>query len=879
MRTYNLYIAFIFMNLKTLIGALGLLFLMSACQQHIIEDAAFRTAVHDEFMSRKALFTQGNVFDVFATSMTVREREAMEYLYSSMNTADMGDYTGEYFLENVRMAFRAKDEMPWGKDIPNDLFLYSVLPVRINNERLDDFRKVYYDTLSARVQGMNIHEAALEINHWCHEHVVYVPTDARTLSPMACMVNAEGRCGEESTFAVAAMRTVGIPARQVYTPRWAHTDDNHAWVEVWVDGKWQFLGACEPEPDLNMAWFNQPASRALLMHTRINGMYRGDEDIIQRTKCFTEINVIDTYAPIRQSTVTVVDAEDCPVPDALVEFKIYNYAEFYSVVKLKADKRGQVSLHSGLGDMLVWASHNGKFGFGKLCSEQLTVKLLYKEGDEFAFMEDIVPPVPGDIPTSATDEAIAHNKARMAQEDAVRHRYLATFFTLSKAEDYTDEEIALLVEARGNWRNVKAFIDGTHGNERSRAIALLKVLPVKDLHDTALEVLQDVLQSTPVGTLTEDYVKYVLSPRIAMEFIQPYRTAIRAELTQALGQQPSVASIIDWVKANITVADEYNPIYLQGTPAGVLRLRHADHKSRNRFFVAACRSFGIPAHMQTITGNPQYLSNGQWIEVEFEGKKEVAAPRMGYLETKYDKRIVKATPRPGYESHYTIARIDNGSFNTIYVDAEDVKDFRSDFVTTKYNLDEGYYMLTTGNRMASGKVLANCVTFNVREGQTSKVDLYIRPASNDIAVIGSMNPEEKYLPEGGKEEVSILSTSGRGYFLVAVLGSGDEPTNHALHDFAAISNELKEWGRPFVVMSPSDEDAAKFNKSLLKDISVNYGIDRNAKVKTMLCGGCNSSSRTLPVIALCDSFGRIVYFSQGYNTSIGEQLKSVIHKL
>ena len=32
-------------------------------------------------------------------------------------------------------------------------------------------------------------------------------------------------------------------SRQVYTPRWAHTDDNHAWVEAWVNGKWYFLGA------------------------------------------------------------------------------------------------------------------------------------------------------------------------------------------------------------------------------------------------------------------------------------------------------------------------------------------------------------------------------------------------------------------------------------------------------------------------------------------------------------------------------------------------------------------------------------------------------------------------------------------------------------
>ena len=94
-----------------------------------------------------------------------------------------------------------------------------------------------------------------------------------------CSLSAQGVdvVERESTFTVAALRSIGIPARQVYTPRWAHTDDNHAWVEAWADGKWYFLGACEPEPVLNLAWFNEPASRAMLMHTRAFGDYEGPD--------------------------------------------------------------------------------------------------------------------------------------------------------------------------------------------------------------------------------------------------------------------------------------------------------------------------------------------------------------------------------------------------------------------------------------------------------------------------------------------------------------------------------------------------------------------------------------------------------------------------
>ena len=155
------------------------------------------------------------------------------------------------------------------------------------------------------------------------------------------------------------MRSVGIPARQVYTPRWAHTDDNHAWVEAWVDGKWYFLGACEPEPVLNLGWFNAPASRGMLMHTKVFGRYNGPEEVMYRTPRYTEINVIDNYAPTAKADVTIVDADGKPVADAKVEFKVYNYAEFYTVASKQTDADGKTFLTAGKGDMLVWASKDG----------------------------------------------------------------------------------------------------------------------------------------------------------------------------------------------------------------------------------------------------------------------------------------------------------------------------------------------------------------------------------------------------------------------------------------------------------------------------------------------------------------------------------------
>ena len=76
------------------------------------------------------------------------------------------------------------------------------------------------------------------------------------------------------------MRSAGIPARPVYVPRWSHCDDNHAWVEVWCDGDWHYLGACEPEAVLDKSWFTNAASRAMMIGSRWYDHAMPDEKVI-----------------------------------------------------------------------------------------------------------------------------------------------------------------------------------------------------------------------------------------------------------------------------------------------------------------------------------------------------------------------------------------------------------------------------------------------------------------------------------------------------------------------------------------------------------------------------------------------------------------------
>gem|GEM_PF-4165981 len=334
--------------------AVTAMLLLASCQrgQHFITDRAYRSEVHADFEARMAEFP---MLEVQLDTLCRAEREAMEFLYAYMPLSDLADYTPQFFLQQVRYAFRAREEMPWGKDVPEDVFRHFVLVYRVNNENLDTARMVFFRELKERVQGMTIEEAALEVNHWCHEHVAYRASDSRTSAPLATMRPSLGRCGEESTFAVTALRAVGIPARQCYTPRWAHCDDNHAWVEVWVGnttegsepcdkdcrGEWKFLGACEPDPRLDMGWFSVPSTRCMMVHSKAFGKYKGDEEVVKRTSLYSELNLLSHYAPTRRVTVTVQDEEGKPLEGAQVKFKLYNYAEYYTLSAQTTDADGK----------------------------------------------------------------------------------------------------------------------------------------------------------------------------------------------------------------------------------------------------------------------------------------------------------------------------------------------------------------------------------------------------------------------------------------------------------------------------------------------------------------------------------------------------------
>lgn len=875
---------------KILISAsIFALSLTANAQGQFISDTNYRNTVENIFKER--VKTVGKTFyNTQKENQTADEQEALKFLYAYMPLADVTDYPTSFFADNVRMSFKARKEMPWGKNVPELLFRHFVVPIRVNNEALDNARSVFYNELKDRIKGMSMMDAIIEVNHWCHEKVTYQPSDARTSAPLATLKTATGRCGEESTFAVAALRAVGIPARQVYTPRWAHTDDNHAWVEAWADGKWYFLGACEPEPVLNLGWFNAPASRAMLMHTRAFGDYNGPEEVMLRTSNFTEINLTSNYAPVAPIDFYVKDSEGKPVENARVEFKIYNYAEFFTAVTKYTDANGHTSLSAGIGDLVVWASKDGKYtyqkvSFGKDKETILTlpegaptssVGALETSAPPKCTYLDIVPPKEDPQLPYVSDEMHKENQRRFALEDSIRKAYTATFPTMEEAKRINERGAEYIFKSRGNKQTIVDFIK-RHSDNEDRVMGILATLSDKDLRDITTEILEDSYNAT-----TDQLSPRVEDELITIPFKQYFEKAFSKKAADAFRADPM--KLVEWIKKNIRLNPDKKALRIAQTPVGVMKSKITDERSRDIFFVDVARSLGIEAQKDAVTGKIQYKKNGEWQDVKFDNtaEKTSTAAALGTIVLAYEP--TKLLDNPKYYSHFTISRIENGTAQLLNFD-EGQADMGngttwSNTFKNGYKLDAGTYMLTTGTRLANGSVLASNRIFEIKKGQTTTLPLEIRQNTNEVTVIGSFNSESLVTKDG--KEVSLLSQTGRGYYVVGILGVGQEPTNHALHDIEKMKEAFEAWGRPVVLLFESEADAAKFNHDEFPGLpsTVQFALDKDGSVRKQIAREMKlMNEKQMPMFIIADTFNRVVFVSQGYTIGLGEQMQGVFKKL
>lgn len=855
--------------------------LLSCGSRHLIDDKSMRESIAGDYRARSEIYgaARSDMFAMADTISGIQLREAVTFLLAYMPMSDMAVCEPGYVYDNAVSALRARDEMQWGRMIPPEIFLNFVLPVRVNNENPDDFRVTCYDELKGRVEGLASMEAALEINRWCHEKVAYQAADSRTSSPLATMLSARGRCGEESTFTVSALRAVSIPARQVYTPRWAHTDDNHAWVEFWVDGSWHYLGACEPEPVPDRGWFTEPARRAMLVHTKAFGKYRGNEKTIRQENYFTEINTLDRYADIKELKVRVTDEAGLPVPGATAGYMLFNYAEFYPLARLLCDDKGECSLMTGFGSLLVWADDGVRYGFALAEPEDSMVTVSVAAGNPAGeFLPDLqAPAIPKPFP--GIDPAMAEmNEMLLRRGDSIRNAYISSWMTGDESSKLAletglpaDVVDRLLKKSMGNYRALIDFISQS-GEKAGLAIRLLENISDKDLRDTPAEVLADHIINAPApvpGSDTSLYDTYVLSPRISNEILSPFRSEFKtlpAGLIDSFRANPATAAA--WVDTTILINEAENHYSVPIVPGGVLRLRMADSHSGKIFFVALCRNAGIPSRLAPGTGRPQYHHDGRWHDVWLAGEANPSGTP-GFLSFVSGEN----EREPEYHVHFTLARLERGRFRTL--------DFgygeKISSLPGRIPLDPGIYMLTTGNRDERGDVMASLSFLELNPGEELKLNVTLRAFTADAIAGGNINLDAIITDYSGATQ-RLGHLAGNGLVLVWI-EPGREPTRHFLNDLPRLKKEFDDWEGQFIFMTDAESTSEGFSPESVTGRPDNslFAVDRNLELMTSLLGG-EASDKPQPVVLYCDSNGEIIFSSEGYRIGTPRQLMEKIRE-
>ena len=687
------------------------------------------------------------------------EAVAMRYLYACMPYSDIGNYPIETFLDFARHGVWLYEHKERVRELPEEIFARYVLCHRVNEEEIRPCRTLFYEQLEETLTGEDPQRTALEVNEWCAGEVTYEAGDDRTLSALAVYERGYGRCGEESVFAVNALRSAGIPARQVYAPYWSHCDDNHAWVEVWIQGAWHFLGACEPEPLLDLGWFEYAASRAMLIHTRrFDGrLIPPGEQEWQEDLAVIE-PVTNRYADqIRKVEVTVQDAQGRALPALPVSFEVLNYAAFLPIARRCTDAEGKVSLVTGAGSLHVTATTKELDGELLLDTRKEQTGLLRlsekrKKGSEKEIWKDLDFIPPRDRPPVSRrpdPEQKAEENRKLRKLKAKQEKKWADW------ENPEKQHFSIWLSSRSE-------------AEQQLGKALFTTLTRKDQTDIRADVLRDHVEGALLyrDSLPEAlFIDAVLNPRVEDEILTPYRLWFQGEICgqdqEACRKDP--LSLWKWIQKKIRECPEQERSTVLTTPVACYRMRCGSRRSKRVLFVAMARSFGIPARISPEDGSVEFWKEGDWISPE----KQKQALLVLHTEDGEDWKSGQ---------NWSITKFTKEYDPPLALDDAGWKDGSCQFW-----LEEGTYRILTALRLPNGAVSAKECRIFLTAGDRRDVTLSLREECFADLLTSLALPEFSVLDLKGKAVSSKMLTE-EGKHVLIWAGAGEEPTEHIFHE-------------------------------------------------------------------------------------------------
>jgi hypothetical protein len=247
----------------------------------------------------------------------------------------------------------------------SEFFLSYIAKITVSHERITAYREEMLrkglDTI--RENNPDMVDRIRATNLWCRENMVFVSTSGRTMDPLSVLNKSKtGRCGEMQVFFISACRSVGIPARPAWTPWWPHTDNNHAWTEVFVNNEWHYVENAQPDYYLDSTWFTSSINKTLLVLAK-SSFPDSQDDVVSKSTDVSYVNSSRYYQNTRDIEFTVEYKTGQPADSALVNIFAYNFGMLRPLIGFYCDSLGKGSINIGQGGFFVTASKDSIFDY------------------------------------------------------------------------------------------------------------------------------------------------------------------------------------------------------------------------------------------------------------------------------------------------------------------------------------------------------------------------------------------------------------------------------------------------------------------------------------------------------------------------------------
>ncbi len=556
-----------------------------------------------------------NIQIIYKNFLTEYSDGIMAYMISTENNAKLWDADPGDFLDNymiVKELMRMEDYEKY----TDEFVLSYIIKTTVSHEKLTNYRKVFSDLglLDYVTKYPDIEERIREINLWCRENLMFLSTSSRTQDPLSILEKSNlGRCGEMQVFFVSACRTIGIPARPAWTPRWAHTDNNHAWTEVFVDGRWQYVENAQPDYYLNSTWFSGSVTKALLVLAR-SSFPDSEDDVIVKSVNNNYVNSTRYYQKTRDVKFQIIDKDGNPADSAFVNIFAFNFSMFLSLVGIQADSLGIASINISRGGFLAVAHKDSLFAYINVPYGETSAKFNLILNDKGWKNEDFVFKFPEATGIRKDDPEFFAERKKISEE---KYNELIKKIQSQEIPDFAPQDnpdfATVFVNSKNNKQELLNFIRDNDNIKIDFWSNILKIdqkflwqanqVQWQNIYDTFIE-----LKSSEIA---DNILPGLLTPSVHYEILPMVRIPLKYKIPTSSDTTKRISELIDMLHSKHKIDGEKGPNGLLSLD----KLLEADYLQDFQFRTLCCyvlRANHIPASYSRIPSTITVMSDELW---------------------------------------------------------------------------------------------------------------------------------------------------------------------------------------------------------------------------------------------------------------------------